>query len=230
MKRFFAILITSALLLSACSHENSGDNGDKTNNENNTTDSNHSKNSDSNQKKYKKVVKDGRTYIDDILIVNKEISLPSSYNPGEESESQQALQQLFSDAQQDGINLYKISGFRSYPTQVQLYNNYVERDGKEAADKYSARPGYSEHQTGLTYDVGGVNSDKNLYASFGETKEGQWIAKNAHKYGFIVRYPKGKESITGYQYEPWHLRYLGKDIATDVYHSDKTLEEYVGLK
>ncbi|MEJ7170241.1 M15 family metallopeptidase, partial [Staphylococcus epidermidis] len=76
---------------------------------------------------------------------------------------------------------------------------YAARDGKKAADKYSARPGYSEHQTGLTFDIGGVNSDKNLYASFGKTKEGQWIAKNAHKYGFIVRYPKGKEKITGYQ-------------------------------
>lgn len=230
MKRFSAILITSSLLLSACSHENNSDDGDKTKNENKTTDSNHSKNSDDNQQKHNKVVKDGRTYIDGILIVNKEISLPSSYNPGEDPKAQEALQQLFSDAQKDGINLYKISGFRSYPTQVQLYNNYVERDGKEAADKYSARPGYSEHQTGLTYDVGGVNSDKNLYESFGETKEGQWIAKNAHKYGFIVRYPKGKENITGYQYEPWHLRYLGKDTATKVYNSDKALEEYVGLK
>lgn len=230
MKRFSTILITSALLLSACSHENSSDDGDNTKNENKTTDSNHSKNSDDNQQKHKKVVKDGRTYIDGILIVNKEINLPSSYNPGEDPKAQEALQQLFSDAQKDGINLYKISGFRSYPTQVQLYNNYVERDGKEAADKYSARPGYSEHQTGLTYDVGGVNSDKNLYESFGETEEGQWIAKNAHKYGFIVRYPKGKENITGYQYEPWHLRYLGKDTATKVYKSDKALEEYVGLK
>lgn len=123
-----------------------------------------------------------------------------------------------------------MSGYRSYPTQVQLYNRYVARDGKKAADKYSARPGYSEHQTGLTFDVGGVNSDKNLYASFGKTKEGQWIAKNAHKYGFIVRYPKGKEKVTGYQYEPWHLRYLGKGTATKVYQSGKTLEEYVELK
>ncbi|MDO0978793.1 M15 family metallopeptidase [Staphylococcus hominis] len=226
MKKFFAILMTSALLLSACSHSN--DSNDK--NENNTKQTSQTNKSDDYQQKHKKVIKDGRTYVDGILIVNKDIGLPSNYNPGEDPKAQQALQQLFSAAQKEGINLYKISGYRSYPTQVQLYNRYAARDGKKAADKYSARPGYSEHQTGLTFDIGGVNSDKNLYASFGKTKEGQWIAKNAHKYGFIVRYPKGKEKVTGYQYEPWHLRYLGKDTATKVYQSGKTLEEYVGLK
>ncbi|MGW9855797.1 zinc D-Ala-D-Ala carboxypeptidase [Staphylococcus hominis] len=227
MKKFPAILMTSALLLSACSHSHDDDNKKS---EDHSKQASQSHKHDDDTQQHKKVVKDGRTYADDILIVNKDIGLPSSYNPGEDPKAQQALQQLFNAAQKDGIQLYKISGYRSYPTQVQLYNRYAARDGKQAADKYSARPGYSEHQTGLTFDVGGVNSDKNLYASFGKTKEGQWIAKNAYKYGFIVRYPKGKEEVTGYQYEPWHLRYLGKDTATKVYQSGKTLEEYVGLK
>ncbi|PNZ25616.1 D-alanyl-D-alanine carboxypeptidase [Staphylococcus petrasii] len=227
MKKFFTALVSSALILTACSnHSNS-----KAMSENDTKQQSNKSNGNQNgQKNHKRVTKNGCTYIDNILIVNKEISLPSSFNPGEKPESQQALQKMFNQARKEGINLYKISGFRNYQTQVQLYNQYVARDGKKAADKYSARPGHSEHQTGLTYDVGAVGSNKNLYESFGNTKEGKWIAKNAHKFGFIVRYPKGKEKITGYQYEPWHLRYLGKDTATKVYKSGKSLEEYLGLK
>lgn len=228
MKRFSIsiVLIISALLLSSCSHQSDNDNNTKNKGEHTAK----SGNSDNNQKKHKKVVKDGRTYVDGILIVNKENKLPSSYNPGENPKAQKALQQLLDDAQKDGINLYKMSGYRSYPKQVKLYDSYAKRDGKKTADKYSARPGYSEHQTGLTFDLGGKNSNKNLYASFGKTKEGQWIANNAYKYGFIVRYPKCKEKITGYQYEPWHIRYLGKDKANKVHKSGKTLEEYIGLK
>ena len=227
MKKLSVILMTSALLLSACSHQSESHN-DK--DESKTAHTNQAQNNDNNQKKHRKVVKDGRTYADGILIVNKNIDLPSSYNPGENPKAQKALKQLFDGAQKDDIHLYKISGYRSYPTQVKLYNNYAKRDSKKEADKYSARPGYSEHQTGLTFDVGGVDSNKNLYASFGKTEEGRWIAKNAHNYGFIIRYPKNKESITGYQYEPWHLRYLGKKKATKVYKSGETLEEFVGLK
>lgn len=227
MKKFLTTLICSTLLLTACStHSNSKDVSDYDNKQQN---GGSQKNQDM-KKNHKKVIKNGCTYIDNILIVNKEISLPSNFNPGENPESQQALQKMFNQAHKEGLNLYKISGFRDYQTQVQLFNQYVARDGKKAADKYSARPGHSEHQTGLTYDVGAVGSNKNLYESFGNTKEGKWIAKNAHKFGFIVRYPKGKEKITGYQYEPWHLRYLGKDTATKVYNSGQSLEEYLGLK
>ena len=118
--------MTSALLLSACSHSN--DSNDK--NENNTKQTSQTNKSDDNQQKHKKVIKDGRTYVDGILIVNKDIGLPSNYNPGEDPKAQQALQQLFSAAQKEGINLYKISGYRSYPTQVQLYHRYAARDGK----------------------------------------------------------------------------------------------------
>ncbi|QLK85242.1 D-alanyl-D-alanine carboxypeptidase family protein [Staphylococcus sp. 17KM0847] len=228
MKKFSIILMMSILFLSACSHQQDKHNGHQS--ENKTAHASENQNSDNHQKKHKKVVKEGLTYIDGILMVNKTIALPASYDPGENPKAQKALQQLFDDAQKEGMSLYKISGYRSYPTQVELYKSYVQRDGKKAADQYSARPGHSEHQTGLAFDVGGVHSDENLYARFGKTKEGQWIAKHAHQYGFIVRYPKGKENITGYQYEPWHLRYLGKDKATEVYKSGEALEEYLGLK
>ena len=129
------------------------------------------------------------------------------------------------DAASQGISLSIISGFRSYSRQSTLYNNYVNRDGKAAADTYSARAGHSEHQTGLAADI------NSLYQSFIDTPEGKWLNNNCHKYGFIIRYPKGKESITGYIYEPWHIRYVGVDIATSLYNGGNwiSLEEYLGI-
>ena len=115
------------------------------------------------------------------------------------------------------------SAFRSYDYQNTLYNNYVSWYGKEQADTFSARAGYSEHQTGLAIDVNTIDD------SFAYTPEAVWLAQHAHEYGFIIRYPKGKESITGYQYEPWHIRYLGIETATAVYNSGLTLEEYLGI-
>ncbi|SHM85198.1 D-alanyl-D-alanine carboxypeptidase [Ruminococcus flavefaciens] len=115
------------------------------------------------------------------------------------------------------------SGFRSYATQNTIYNNYVASDGVEVADTYSARPGHSEHQTGLAIDVNSISND------FIGTPECEWLAKNAHKYGFIIRYPKGKESITGYRYEPWHIRFVGIDTATAIYNSGLCLEEYLDI-
>ena len=126
-------------------------------------------------------------------------------------------------AEKDNIKLWITSGFRSYSLQTSLYNNYVLKDGKEKADTYSARPGHSEHQTGLAMDLNIVDS------SFEGTKEAIWIADNCYKYGFIIRYPKGKEEITGYKYEPWHVRYLGKELSEKVYKSGKTLEEYLNI-
>jgi D-alanyl-D-alanine carboxypeptidase len=121
-----------------------------------------------------------------------------------------------------------VSGYRSYAKQEQLYNSYVANDGQAAADTYSARPGFSEHQTGLAVDIGeGGSCD--LETCFENTASAKWVAANAYKYGFIVRYMKGKEASTGYQYEPWHLRYLGVSEATSVYNSGKTLEEYYGI-
>lgn len=163
------------------------------------------------------------TYIDGILIANKTYPLPSTYNPGIDPTANAALQEMFSAAAKDGLSLFIRSGFRSYSTQEMLYNNYVARDGKAEADRYSARPGHSEHQTGLGFDINKADS------SFEGTPEAIWLAENCYKYGFIIRYPQGKEHITGYIYEPWHVRYLGVDTATAVYESGLCLEEYLGI-
>lgn len=165
----------------------------------------------------------GLSYINGVLIANKSYSLPADYAPGIDSTAQSAFNQMQADAAKEGINLYIISGFRSYDYQATLYNNYAASDGKEAADRYSARPGHSEHQTGLAFDL------NSLSQSFKDTAEGRWLAANCHKYGFIIRYPEGKEAITGYMYEPWHVRYLGTTVAQAVHSSGKTLEEYLGI-
>ena len=171
------------------------------------------------------------TYIDGILVANKKYPLPQDYNPGESKEARAAFEQMATDAKALGFDLAAFSGFRSYEYQTTLYNNYVNRDGKEAADRYSARPGHSEHQTGLAFDIG-ENSQQDLWltADFGETPAGKWLADNAHKYGFILRYPEGKEDITGFMYESWHFRYLGVEKATDVKKTGLTLEEYLNIE
>lgn len=164
------------------------------------------------------------TYINGILIVNKTYPLPASYAPGcLSSDTDAAFKKMAADAYAEGLTLWVESGYRSYDLQKDLYNRYVARDGQTAADTYSARPGHSEHQSGLAFDLNTIDD------SFANTAEGQWVAQNCHKYGFIVRYPKGKEYLTGYQYEPWHLRYLGVDTATAVYESGLCLEEYLGI-
>ena len=176
------------------------------------------------KKEEKIIVKDGLTYIGGILIANKTYSLPKDYDPGELSkEASDAFEEMKADALKDDIELWIQSGYRSYSLQEELYNRYVEEDGKQKADTYSARPGHSEHQTGLAMDLNIIDS------SFEGTPEAIWIEENAYKYGFIIRYPKGKEKITGYMYEPWHLRYLGKETAKKVYESGLTLEEYLGI-
>lgn len=163
-------------------------------------------------------------YIDGILIVNKTYSLPKDYNPGGlTGECAAAFEQLRQGAAEDGINIYLSSGFRSYKTQAQLYNGYVYYYGQAAADTFSARPGHSEHQTGLAIDCN-IISD-----AFIGTPEAEWLAEHCHEYGFIIRYPQGKESITGYKYEPWHIRYIGADNAQRIYESGLTLEEYYGI-
>lgn len=163
------------------------------------------------------------TYIGGILVVNKTYSLPADYNPGVDSTAKAALDTMFADAKDEGVSLYVVSGFRSYQRQSTIYNQYVKRDGQEAADRYSARPGHSEHQSGLAFDL------NDLSESFGRTKEGIWLRENCWKYGFIIRYPEDKESITGYMYEPWHVRYIGNDSAKAVYESGLCLEEYLGI-
>ncbi len=169
------------------------------------------------------VSSDTPTYINGILIVNKKYSLPSNYNPGVDNEAANALSNLQSAAAQAGYSMPLLSGFRSYETQKVLYNSYVAVDGVEVADTYSARPGHSEHQTGLAFDVG------ELDYGYGDTAAGAWLREHAHEYGFIIRYLKGKENITGYNYEPWHIRYVGANVATEIYNRGITLEEYLGI-
>ena len=167
---------------------------------------------------------DKPTYINGVLIANKTYALPASYNPGGlTAETQAAWKKMQQAAWNDGINLWIASGFRTYAQQKTLYDNYVARDGKAAADTYSARPGHSEHQTGLAFDINNPSS------SFNGTKEAQWIAKNCANYGFIVRFPKGKESSTGFMYESWHVRYVGKTLAKKITASGLSLEEYLGI-
>ncbi|WP_434969386.1 M15 family metallopeptidase [Microbacterium sp. bgisy207] len=163
------------------------------------------------------------TYVNGILIVNKTYRLPSWYGNGLTGDTLAAFERMRAEAASLGHNLWIASGFRSYSTQVSVYNSYASRDGSAAADRYSARPGHSEHQSGLAFDLNTITE------SFGYTPEGQWVAANAHRFGFIVRYPQGKEGVTGYIWEPWHLRYLGVDVATAVYNSGLSLEEYLGI-
>lgn len=171
------------------------------------------------------------TYVQGVMIVNKKNPLPATYNKGEDPVAKAAFDKMAAAAKEEGLELVAFSGFRSYEYQTTLYDRYVAKDGKDAADRYSARPGYSEHQTGLAFDIGEKGrEDLWLTSAFGESKAGQWLVNNAHKYGFILRYPQGKEEITGFMYESWHFRYLEGDLATKVYNSGVTLEEYLGLE
>ena len=166
-----------------------------------------------------------------LIICNKYHKLKSNYVPnlvslngygGGQMEKVAAshFKEMVNAAKKEGIKIYNVSGYRSYNTQKSLYNSYVSRDGKAKADTYSARAGTSEHQTGLATDVNSIST------SFDTTDAFKWLSKNAYKYGFILRYPKGKENITGYMYEPWHYRYVGKDVAKVIYEKNITYEEY----
>ena len=166
----------------------------------------------------------GATFVDGILIVNKTYELPADYPTGALNPNALAqFNKLTEDAAKLGLSIKCSSGYRSYKDQERIYNNYVAIDGIVKADTYSARPGHSEHQSGLAIDVNSIDY------TFLNTPECDWLAKNAHKYGFIIRYPLGKEAYTGYSYEPWHIRYLGIDTATAVYNSGLSLEEYLGI-
>ncbi|GAA0471068.1 M15 family metallopeptidase [Alkalibacillus silvisoli] len=181
------------------------------------------------------------------VIVNKERRLPNGYEPEDlmiadvdyhavneerkhlREEAAGALEDLFEAASEEGHQLVAVSGYRSEQTQEVVFASNVDRHGEEHAEQYSAQPGYSEHQTGLAMDVSTASIGYALSEEFGETQEGKWVAENGHKHGFIIRYLEGKSEITGYGYEPWHLRYVGEDLATSVYQSGLTLEEYFGL-
>ncbi|MEW8971867.1 MAG: M15 family metallopeptidase [Mesobacillus sp.] len=181
-----------------------------------------------------------------LALVNKIFGLPDNYIPGDlvrpnvpfsfgdaklekslmRQEAATALEKMFAGARNDGIELAAVSGYRSYGRQETLFNAEVNKVGEEKALQAVARPGSSEHQTGLTMDISSKTNNFNLNEQFGKTKEGVWLAHNAHKYGFILRYPRGKEDLTGYMYEPWHFRYVGIKAATEIYENEWTLEEY----
>lgn len=165
----------------------------------------------------------GITYVNGIVIINKTYDCPEDYAPGIDPDARAAFYEMQAAAAEDGIDIWVLSAYRSYELQQTLYNNYCARDGQEAADTYSARPGHSEHHSGLCYDVNSLEFD------FGETAEGKWLAEHCVEYGFIIRYPKGCEAHTGYQYEPWHIRYLGKELAAEVAESGLCLEQYLGI-
>lgn len=181
------------------------------------------------------------------VLVNKKHNLPSNYVPPDlvkpnvpfsfkqdipkrymRKEAAQALENLFAKAKEDGVELYGVSAYRPYATQVAIFNSNAKAEGKDKANQTSAIPGQSEHQTGLAIDVSSKNMNFLLSEKFGETKEGKWLAEHAADFGFIIRYPKGKESITGYSYEPWHIRYVGVDNAKQIYEKGITLDEYLG--
>ena len=170
------------------------------------------------------------TIINGIVLANKKHPLPANYNPGEDPTARQKLNKLISDAQSLGLNVSnQVSGFRSYSTQAGLYNNYVAAHGKQEADRFSARPGYSEHQTGLVFDL--IDNQGQLLGAEGTSesskKAAEWLDKNAHKYGFIVRYKPQFVEKTGYMEESWHIRYVGEDVAKTIYERNISLEEYL---
>ena len=170
------------------------------------------------------------TYIKGVLIASKKYPLPSTYAPGESKEAREAFEELAAEALLDGFKLTAFSTYRSFDYQTGLYQRYVDKDGEAEADRYSARPGYSEHQTGLAFDIGELDITEDWASErFGETEAGKWIAANAHRFGFIMRYPDEKEHITGYMYESWHFRYVGVEIAESIYKNNSTLEEYLEI-
>ena len=180
-----------------------------------------------------------------LILVNKQNKVSEDYVPKDleeikyyasdrvassrymKAEAADAFHKLVEAAMKEDLDLLMTTAYRSYDFQKTLYDNYVKNEGQEAADTFSAKPGQSEHQTGLSVDVSSSSVDYKLTSLFGQTEEGKWLAHNAHKYGFIIRFPEGKENITGYMYEPWHIRYVGLQVANEIFRQGVTLEEYL---
>ena len=230
-KRYLILSGLLALTLAACSQEKPATSEAKSSTEQKTVQEGTagSESQEASQKKAE-VVNKGDHYsiqgkYDEIVVANKHCPMSKDYNPGENPTAKAELLKLIAAMQQAGFPISdNYSGFRSYETQTQLYQNYVDKDGKAEADRYSARPGYSEHQTGLAFDLIGTNGDLVT-----EEKAAQWLLDHAADYGFVVRYLKGKEKETGYMAEEWHLRYVGKE-AKDIAASGLSLEEYYGFE
>lgn len=215
--------------------------------------SNDGENSIQLEKKYFNVVavKDGKEVIQNLdnllILVNKESAyLPDNYVPADlvrpkvrfsfgdqdieksymKKDAAKALETMFKQAEFEGIYLFAVSGYRSYKRQTAVFQAEVNAKGKDKAVEAVALPGQSEHQTGLAMDISAGSVNYTLTQAFEDTDEGKWLRDNAHKFGFILRYPKGKENITKYKYEPWHFRYVGKESAKTIYENNWTLEEF----
>lgn len=186
---------------------------------------------------------------DILALVNKQYKLPADYVPDDLVEPEvrfpfdkdlpkklmrkpaaRALEKMFDAAENDGVYLFAQSGYRSYDRQKAIFASNAEEHGKKEANNFSAQAGESEHQTGLTMDITAKAVDFRLVTDFGATKAGKWVKKHASEFGFIIRYPKGKKDVTGYQYEPWHLRYVGNEAAKKIDERNITLEKYLGLE
>ena len=182
-----------------------------------------------------------------LILANKKHRLPEGYEPSDLAtpevemryntwtlrlEAAEALERMFAAAEEEGIHLVMGSGYRGESFQTTLYNGYCEQYGCDVADQISSRPGYSDHQTGLATDLCGTDENYDLSEAFETTAEGTWLKDHAHEYGFIMRYPKGKEEITGYSYEPWHFRYVGVEYATKIYEKGEwySFEEYFNVE
>ncbi|WP_246942817.1 M15 family metallopeptidase [Bacillus pinisoli] len=182
-------------------------------------------------------------------LVNRENTLPSEYVPSDlmapdipftfeevidkrflRKEVIQPIEQLFSEAEKEGIQLLAVSGYRSYVRQKSIYEHEVAKVGVEEAALYVALPGQSEHQLGLALDVTSNSVGLKITEEFGDTIEGKWLEENAHRFGFIIRYPRDKDLLTGYHYEPWHIRYVGKEVADYLFTNDLVLEQVVKSK
>ena len=230
-KRYLVLSGLLALTLAACSQEKSASPNANGTSEQATVKEGTagSKSQDASQKKAE-VINKGDHYsiqgkYDEIVVANKHYPMSKNYNPGENPTAKAQLMKLIKAMQEAGFPISDhYSGFRSYENQVKLYQDYVTKDGKAGADRYSARPGYSEHQTGLAFDIIGTNGDLVT-----EPKAAQWLLDHAADYGFVVRYLKGKEKETGYMAEEWHLRYVGKE-AKEIAASGLSLEEYYGFE
>lgn len=230
-KRYLVLSGLLALTLAACSQEKPATSETQTSTGEKTVQDGTvgSKSQEASQKKAE-VVNKGDYYsvqgkYDEIIIANKHYPLSKDYNPGENPTAKAELLKLIAAMQEAGFPISDhYSGFRSYETQTQLYQDYVNQDGKAEADRYSAQPGYSEHQTGLAFDL--IGTDGDLVT---EEKAAQWLLDHAADYGFVVRYLKGKEKETGYMAEEWHLRYVGKE-AKEIAASGLSLEEYYGFE
>ncbi|HRV75814.1 MAG: M15 family metallopeptidase [Candidatus Nomurabacteria bacterium] len=220
---------------------------DKKNESNNTQQAQQNEDAEKKVEETKKTQLDIKSPTSQYVLVNKTYALnPEDYKPGDlvipkvqtsssDSRDEQSireiirpsLEKMLNDAKSAKLDLVMNSGFRSFKSQSFYFNNYVKQYGLEEAKKFSAEPGHSEHQTGLAFDLSYKDKKCYLEVCFGDTQAGKWLADNSYKYGFILRYPDGKTDITGYQYEPWHFRYVGKDIAKEIFEKRITYEEYL---